>query len=477
MTGLNKIMNLESYYKMKPFTRYIQQLFENCNAKLPFADNPQIQKVRSEASKVFFQKELPSKKLENWRHQPIDELVEDQYDIQLQPNPYRPVDEIFKCKVHNIDTNMFTFLNGWYIHKNNPLTIFPEGIIVGSLNAAIERFPELVFPYLAKQDLEQSDSMIAFNEMFFNDGIFIYIPDNIIVSKPMQIIYLVDSDQNLMIHNRNLIIVGKNSSLSLVHCDDSLNFKKTLINNVTEVYLSEHATFNHYKMENKDADSLLVNHLFIEQKTSSKFFSNVITFNAGYVRNMIKVDLIEPFADAKLYGLYLVDKKQYVDNQIYVNHSATDCTSYQLYKGIADDEAAANFNGHILVKKDSQRTVAFQTNRNIALTDNAKITTKPFLEIYADDVQCSHGATIGQLDENAMFYLRSRGICERSARMLLMYAFANEVVNFIEITSLQERYTDMVKKRLSGELTVCDQCVLHCSDEKDFSFEIDISKI
>jgi Fe-S cluster assembly protein SufD len=280
-----------------------------------------------------------------------------------------------------------------------------------------------------------------------------------------------------MINNHSLIILGQHAKLSLVQCDDSLQSDKSLCNHVIEVVLNENSKLNYYKMENKDKQSLSMNHIFVRQKANSNFVSNAITFNAGFIRNMIHVNLIEPFADAKLYGLYLVDKKQFVDNQVYVNHMVPDCTSYQMYKGIADDEARANFNGHIVVRPQAQRTSAYQTNKNIALTDEAKITTKPFLEIYADDVKCSHGATIGQLDEEALFYLKSRGICERNARTLLMYAFANEIVNYVEIDSLRERLLEMTQKRLSGELTACSHCAFPCGEEKNFSFKIDLSKI
>ena len=215
-------------------------------------------------------------------------------------------------------------------------------------------------------------------------------------------------------------------------------------------------------MENKNPESLLFNEVDVLQKGHSQFYSNAMTFNTGYLRNRINVFLTEPFATANLYGLYLVDRNQHVDNQIFVDHQVPDCESHQLYKGIIDDAARADFLGHVVVQPDAQRTVAGQTNRNITLTDDAHVTSRPFLEIYADDVKCNHGTTVGQLDDEAMFYLRTRGICERNARMLLMFAFANEIANYIKIDSLRERYIEMIRKRLNGELTICDQCVLHC---------------
>jgi Fe-S cluster assembly protein SufD len=183
-------------------------------------------------------------------------------------------------------------------------------------------------------------------------------------------------------------------------------------------------------------------------------------------------------AAANIYGVYLMDRNQHIDNQVLIDHAVPRCQSNELFKGILDDHASGVFNGHVLVRKDAQQTNAYQTNKNILLTDKASIDSKPFLEIYADDVKCSHGATVGQLDNDAMFYIRSRGISESNARILLMYAFAAEVVNKITIPELRQRIDDMVKKRLRGELSYCDQCVLHCStQEKKLNFEIDLTRV
>lgn len=384
------------------------------------------------------------------------------WHFQSEPSPYRPVEEYFHCKVKDIDTQMCIFLNGWYVHNNQPLTILKNGIIVGSLMEAQRQFPEKVLPYLNDKPTPKEDDYSALNRQRYNDGLFIYVPDNATAEKPIQLISLTDSAEELIINNRNLIVMGKNAELSFVQCDDSIEFKKCFINNVTKIYLAEDSRFSYYKMENKNPESLLFNEVDVLQKGHSQFYSNAMTFNTGYLRNRINVFLTEPFATANLYGLYLVDRNQHVDNQIFVDHQVPDCESHQLYKGIVDDAARADFLGHVVVQPDAQRTVAGQTNRNITLTDDAHVTSRPFLEIYADDVKCNHGTTVGQLDDEAMFYLRTRGICERNARMLLMFAFANEIANYIKIDSLRERYIEMIRKRLNGELTICDQCVLHC---------------
>jgi Fe-S cluster assembly protein SufD len=289
---------------------------------------------------------------------------------------------------------------------------------------------------------------------------------------------IVDCDQNLMLHSRNLVIVGKNSHLRLVQCDDSIQHKLSFINSVSEVYLDRDATLDHYKLQNKDEHSTLVNSVYFYQEAGSSLSSNSISLNGGIIRNYSEVMMMGEGGTANIAGLYLMDRNQHIDNQVFVDHRVPRCQSSELFKGILDDHASGVFNGHVIVRKDAQQTNAYQTNKNILLTDKASIESKPFLEIYADDVKCSHGATVGQLDADAMFYIRSRGISESNARILLMYAFAAEVVNKIEIPELRQRIDDMVKKRLRGELSYCDQCVLNCSSqEKKVTFDIDTSKL
>jgi Fe-S cluster assembly protein SufD len=340
----------------------------------------------------------------------------------------------FRCKIKNLDTTLFVFLDGATTPHSSFLT--PAGVTISTLS----------------------------------NGILIHVAENIAVNKPIQIVSAIQTDQPLKLTRQFKVVLEKNASLTLLHCDDSLQKEQTDIQNFVDVSLSENARLDYYKMENKSAGSILTNRIEVHQNSFSQFYSNVITFNAGKVNNFLHVHLNEPFADAQLNGLYLVDKKQGICNEVKVWHNAPDCTSRQLYKGIVDDEAQAAFNGHIIVQKDAQHTAAYQINKNIALTDEAQIQTQPFLEIYADDVKCSHGATVGQLDENALFYLRSRGICQKNARMLLLFAFANEVAQTVEVQALNERLSQMIQQRLRGELHICSQCALHCEQGREISF-------
>jgi len=263
-----------------------------------------------------------------------------------------------------------------------------------------------------------------------------------------------------------------------MHCDDSINHDSSFINTLTEIYLDENASLDLYKLQNINDETTLLNNTFIHQEKDSRSKVAVLTLNGGKIRNEINVDFQGQGAEADLNGIYLMDKKQHVDNQVFVKHSVPNCYSNELFKGVLDDEASAVFNGHIYVAKDAQKTNAFQRNNNILMTPEASIDTMPFLEIYADDVKCSHGATVGQLDEDAMFYMMQRGISRQDARLLLMYAFASEVTSKISIDPLRISVEDMIKRRLRGELSICEKCVLHCSvPNKPIEFEIDMSKI
>jgi Fe-S cluster assembly protein SufD len=289
---------------------------------------------------------------------------------------------------------------------------------------------------------------------------------------------VIDHNENLFLQSRNLVILGKNSRLSLVHCDDSYNHQSCFSNVVTEVFVGENASLDHYKLQNINNDTTLISSAWFNLEQSANLVSHYVSFNGGLLRNNTNVRFNGRGGNADIRGLYLMDGKQHIDNHVFVDHAFPECTSSEHFKGILDENASGVFNGHVLVRKGAQKTNAYQGNKNILLTDTAKVNSKPFLEIYADDVKCAHGSATGQLDHEAMFYLRQRGISVENSRMLLMYAFANEVISKISIEPLRFRIEDMVKKRLRGELSICEHCVLHCNTpDRPMEFDIDVTKI
>jgi Fe-S cluster assembly protein SufD len=435
--------------------------------------------LRKEAMTQFMTTGFPSSSDEKWRNTEIEAFTEENFQYYLTPmEPERDIEDMFRCEVHNFDTEIISLLNGWCADKKPGLKTLPNGIVYGSLRQTMQYFPEIVARNYGKIADFRSNGFVSINTAMVQDGVFIYVPDGVEAEKTLQMIKMIDRRESLFVQSRNLIVLGKNSKLSLMHCDDSINHFKSLINTVTEVFIGENAHFELYKLQNLNNQSGLVNSTFIRQEANSTVKTNTLTFNCGMIRNNITVDLQGENAHADVLGLYLMDKKQHIDNQIYINHNAPHCSSNEKFKGILDDEASAVFNGYIHVARNAQKTNAYQNNNNILLKPTATINTMPFLEIYADDVKCSHGATIGQLDQEAMFYMRSRGISSSNARLLLMYAFAADIINQISIEPLRQRIDDMVKKRLRGELSVCEKCVLHCGmPEKEYHFDIDLSKL
>ena len=453
-------------------------LFKDNFDLLRGAEPQGITQLRQQAIALVEKYGFPTPTTENWRFTDLESLFYTPYhfDFSNQSRPF-DIDKIFTCDVYDLDTFSVTLLNGWFVYKNAPLTTLKNGTVIGSLSKAMEVYPELVQKYLGKAALMEEQGLTALNTAFFQDGLFVYVPENVKVEKPIQIINIVNSEQPVMLHARHLILQEKGSELTLVHCDHSLTHNISFTNSVTEGFVAKDAKLDFYKIQNKGHNAAVVNSGFFQQKAHSELVCHALTLNGGFTKNIFNAELQEPNCRATLNGLYLVDSNQHVDNQLQVDHAAPHCESEQLYKGILDDEATAVFSGKIMVRRDAQKTMAYQNNKNILLTDEAKANAQPQLEIYADDVKCSHGATVGQLDPNAMFYLRSRGLSERSARQLLMYAFANEVVQRIAIEPLRDRIDHLVEKRLKGELSICDQCVLHCNSKEPTVFNIDVSKL
>ncbi|HPE86227.1 MAG: Fe-S cluster assembly protein SufD [Bacteroidia bacterium] len=452
---------------------------ENHSGEILQNDPPEMAQLRRKAFQLFKTQGIPGRNLESWKNTDIQSILDQEYHCSPEPESRKiNVETFFHCNIPDLDTLMVNTLNGYYIYRHSPLKKHPNGVIIGSLAEAKKQYPQLVDENYGKCAIDTIDGMISLNTALANDGVFVYVPDNVEMKEAIQIVHINHNEERLLTNVRNLIVVGKNSSLTLVHCDDSYTKQAAFINSLTEIIVKQNAVVDHYKLQNLNNNTTLINQVFFSQFADSRVHSVAMTLNGGLIRNYAHTRFHEPGAEANVLGLYLVDKTQNVDNQVYINHTAPNCTSNELFKGLIDDQAKAIFNGHIKVHRNAQKTIAYQNNKNLLLTDKARIVAKPFLEIYADDVKCSHGATVGQLDNDALFYLMSRGISKESARMLLMYAFAAEVINEIKIDVLRNQIDDMVKKRLHGELDICETCVLHCQNrEREITFPIDMSKI
>jgi Fe-S cluster assembly protein SufD len=437
----------------------IKSLFEQ-KFKI-FAENENIAgSVRLAAFEHFLETGFPTKKLESWKNTDLSRLLKDDYFILSPDQSKQPEKHNFHCNIKGLDGYEIMVFNG--LSDKRELTVLQNGVIFGSLSAAMNEMSELVKPHFGQYS-KNLDGFSALNDMLWLDGVFLYIPDNVVLERPVQMMNVYNSAQNLFVSVRNLILVGKNSKATFLQCDDSTNHQRIFSNVITEINIAQNADIEYYKLQNINNETAIINRLMFHQESNSRLNFNQISLNGGMLRNDIHTQLSGENAEAEISGAYLMDKNQFIDNHIFIHHAVPHCISKQEFRGVLDDYAGTVFNGHILVDKNAQKTQAFQNCRNILISDKAKIETQPFLEIYADDVKCSHGASVGQLDNEALFYLRSRGIAEDNARTLLMYAFVAEILDKIKITPLKERYADMIKGRLSGNLGICEQCVLECS--------------
>lgn len=416
--------------------------------------------TRDDSFALFEKLGFPSSKLENYKYTDLTDALS--YDYGLNINrldiPVNPYD-VFKCDVPGIQSYLYFVLNdGFYPVIDERNASLPKNIIICSLKEACEKHPELVSKYYGKLTSDKNDGLIAFNGAFAQDGLFMYVPENTHVDKPIQLINMMRSDVDFMANSHNLIILEKGASAQLLVCDHTIDDVRFISNRLTEVFVAENAAYEHYKLENTHNRTTNLATLLIEQKESSNVLTNIITLHNGLTRNTIEIDLNGQHCETSLCGMVIGDKNQQVDNFTSILHNKPDCHSTELFKYVLDDTSKGGFTGKLYVARDAQKTAAFQTNKNILLSRSAKMRTKPQLEIYADDVKCTHGATIGQLDESAMFYMRQRGIPEVEARLLLMFAFTADVIDHIRIDALKDRMKLLVEKRLRGELSKCEGC-------------------
>ena len=442
--------------------KYSALYLENIG-KITDISSPYINSFREEAIEKYRKLGIPTRKNEAYKYTNLDPFFNHDYRNYFMPVPDDFVKaEEFKCDIQDLDTHGFVLLNGFYPTINDKLRQLPTGVWIGSLNEAAGKFGDLIRKHYGKYAKSNSDGLVHLNTAMASDGVFIYVPKGVVIGKPIQVVDLVHSDEDMFNQHRNLIIVEENAEISLIICDHAMTPQKFLTNAVTEIYVGENSHFDIIRVQNEHNNACKITHTFIHQEKNSTASSNNITLHGGLIRNSTYHHLAGEGAQSLSYGLYLTDKWQHVDNFVNVEHDAPNCTSNQLFKGVLDDMSTGAFNGRILVNPNAQGTVAYQKNNNILMTNDAKMDTKPQLEIYADDVKCSHGATVGQIDENALFYLQSRGINKREARLMLMFGFAHEVIQNIKIEPLRERMDNLVMQRLKGELSRCASCMVKC---------------
>ncbi len=415
---------------------------------------------RGAAFEAFRNLGFPNRKVERYRYTDIAGLFAPDYGLNLARldipvNPY----DTFRCYVPNLSTALYFVVNDSFYSAVQPKVQLPEGVIVGSLRDVAATNPELIDKYynrLAKDE----EGVCALNTMLVQDGVFVFVPRNVKVERPVQIINILHSAVDLMANRRILIVLEEGAELNMLVCDHAGTDKEFLSTQVMEVFVGENASLDITCMEETHVKNRLVSCTYIEQQAWSRVNHNVITLHNGTTRNQLDLKFVGEGAECWCNGCAVEDKQQHVDNNTIIDHSAGHCQSNELYKYVLNDASVGAFAGKVLVRKDAQKTASAMTNQNICATKQARMYTQPMLEIYADDVKCSHGSTVGQLNDAALFYMRQRGIPEKEAKTLLQVAFITEVINNIRLQPLRERLHYLVEKRFRGELNKCEGCSL-----------------
>jgi Fe-S cluster assembly protein SufD len=435
--------------------------FKSQRQKIDESCAPLLNSFREKALETFQQKGFPAYRSENYRQTDIAGLLKEDYGLYLNPsnntdfNPHK----VFHCNVPNLNAYKHFVINGRF-YEEEPEAGLPAGVFSGSLNTFAKRYPAIFSTCYNRQAGEKGDGLAAFNTMFVQDGYVLYVPENVVMEKAVQLTTISGGRNASLINRRILVILEAGAQAKLLVCDHTTDEKCTIAaTQVVEIYAGQNAAFDFYELEESTPETIRLTANFIAQEASSCVIANNITLSNGVTRNNYQVDLTGERAETHLYGMAIVDVRQKIDNYTLIHHRVPACRSNELFKYILDDEAIGTFSGRIIVAKDAQKTEAFQNNHNLLGSRNCRIHSKPQLEIYADDVKCSHGMTTGQLDEAALFYMQSRGIPAEEAGVLLKFAFTDDVIQGIRLEGLRDRLKLLIEKRFRGELIKCQGCI------------------
>ncbi|MBR5326488.1 MAG: Fe-S cluster assembly protein SufD [Prevotella sp.] len=404
-------------------------------------------------------------KVERYKYTDLQKLFAPDYGVNLNRLEI-PVDpyEAFRCDVPNLSTSLYFVVNDAFYNKTMPQAHLPEGVIVGSLCEN----PDFIAKYYAQLAKTSEDAVTALNTMLAQDGLLVYVPKNVKVDRAIQVINILKATpsnaqrqvSDLMVNRRVLIVLEEGAELKMLFCDHAADDRHFLATQVIEAYVGDNASLDLYCLEETHAKNVRVSNVYIDQQRDSRVNHNVITLHNGTTRNKLDLTFSGEGAECQCYGCVIADKQQHVDNNTLITHKVPHCTSNELYKYVLDDKAVGAFAGRVLVEHGAQKTSSQMTNQNLTATKEAHMFTQPMLEIYADDVKCAHGSTVGQLNDAALFYMRQRGISLNEAKLLLQNAFINEVIDHMQLEPLRDRLHYLVEKRFRGELNKCEGCKL-----------------
>ncbi|MDB2701673.1 Fe-S cluster assembly protein SufD [Flavobacteriaceae bacterium] len=411
-----------------------------------------VHDIRSTSLKTFETLGFPTKKDEAWKYTSLAKLLKNDYSIFPKKESSLELKDVKKYFLYEIDSYKVVFIDGIYSPFLSDTT--HDGIDVCLLSAALSKpkYKEVIEKYFNKV-AAKDESLTALNTSFAKEGAYVFVPKSVIAEKPIQIIHFSSGEQgDFLLQPRSLVVVEENAQVQIIERHQSLTPHEVLTNSVTEIFAAKNALVDYYKIQNDRIDASLIDNTYVAQERDSNVNVHTFSFGGKLTRNNLNFTQNGEYIDSTMKGITIIGEQQHVDHYTLVNHVQPNCESHQDYKGIYADKSVGVFNGKIYVDKIAQKTNAFQQNNNILLDDKATINTKPQLEIFADDVKCSHGCTIGQLDEDALFYLRTRGIPKREAKGLLTYAFANNVLESVAIPALKTRINKLIATKLGVNL-------------------------
>ena len=411
-----------------------------------------VHDIRSTSLKTFETLGFPTKKDEAWKYTSLAKLLKNDYSIFPKKESSLELKDVKKYFLYEIDSYKVVFIDGIYSPFLSDTT--HDGIDVCLLSAALSKpkYKGVIEKYFNKV-AAKDESLTALNTSFAKEGAYVFVPKSVIAEKPIQIIHFSTGEQgDFLLQPRSLVVVEENAQVQIIERHQSLTPHEVLTNSVTEIFAAKNALVDYYKIQNDRIDASLIDNTYVAQERDSNVNVHTFSFGGKLTRNNLNFTQNGEYIDSTMKGITIIGDQQHVDHYTLVNHVQPNCESHQDYKGIYADKSVGVFNGKIYVDKIAQKTNAFQQNNNILLDDKATINTKPQLEIFADDVKCSHGCTIGQLDEDALFYLRTRGIPKREAKGLLTYAFANNVLESVAIPALKTRINKLIATKLGVNL-------------------------
>lgn len=409
-------------------------------------DSP-FHQMRKSAIDEFSKLSIPTQKDEEWKYTNVSPLLKHNFvrGKKVDVNP----DRINKFLFDQLEHSLMVFVNGHFAPELSRLDDIPDTVKVSSLSDELKMNNPVVAKHLGKYAVSKNQIFTALSTAFSKDGAFIYVPDGKVVENAIHIIFLTSSEQKIFTQPRNLFIAGKNSQVTIIehYVSDDNNIYFT--NSVTEIIADESAIVDHIRLQEESTKAFHIARMEVDQERSSNFSSHLISTGAEFARNDFNATFNDEGSESTLNGLFMIKDDQLFDAHTMIDHAKPHCVSHEHYKGILQDKSKGVFNGKVMVRQDAQKTNAFQENNTILLSNDAVMNTKPQLEIFADDVKCSHGATIGKLDQNAMFYLKSRGIGDEAATAILIHAFASDVITSIKIPAVREYLEKIISQRFN----------------------------